>query len=722
MLVLATIFISYRGADIGNLPALSESFAASLIHEKLFSPAGAAESLAGVLIALLIAASWYGLGDLICSGMRRLVTQASDAGDVVAPRSLEVAVKCAFGAGAWSLLWFAFGVAGLYTKSVAVAMLTGGLSLAAFSAARILKAARANEKSENNDQVSRQASRQDQRSSFVILGWMMIGVPLLLALISAIAPPTAKDALLYHISLPKAYVAAARLVDVPGNLASYLAHGAEMHGLWAMLTGELVSIRAAEAAFGATMFAFYPLLLVAVYGCVRERGLNRSWAITATAMIAAIPTVWHVAASGYVDAAQVLYLLLAVRATGQWWTSASRFSLITLSLALGFALAIKLTTVFTIFGVAVVILLKAREAEKRVDWNAASTGQILMPGMLALICSGLLASPWYLRTWAKTGSPVFPFYANLWKGSAPGWDTERSILFQRLNARYGGAEKSALDYLLTPVRLSLMAQPEQAVWYDGVLGISFLCGLALLLWNLRRKLLDAELKIACGVSAGLFFCWLFSSQQLRYLLPALPGLAITITCATAALAKNSVIKKPDQPESAGAIQWMLLATTGVSLLVICAWFLESNPLRVVLGGESRATYLERRLDYYSYYETVNSQLPADARVWLINMRRDSYHLERPLFSDYLFEDYTLTQYVKESKNLEELRARTRAAGITHLLVRHDVLLDYARTTVVDEQKSEAENREKYQLLKSFLTEGTRIMRSDARFMLIELPA
>ena len=63
-----------------------------------------------------------------------------------------------------------------------------------------------------------------------------------------------------------------------------------------------------------------------------------------------------------------------------------------------------------------------------------------------------------------------------------------------------------------------------------------------------------------------------------------------------------------------------------------------DPLRVVLGGEPRNGYLERRLDYYRYYEVINRQLPPTARVWLIDMRRDTYHLERPYFSDFIFED------------------------------------------------------------------------------------
>jgi hypothetical protein len=141
----------------------------------------------------------------------------------------------------------------------------------------------------------------------------------------------------------------------------------------------------------------------------------------------------------------------------------------------------------------------------------------------------------------------------------------------------------------------------------------------------------------------------------------------------------------------------------------------------VLGGEARRDYLARRLDYYPYYEIVNTQLPQGARVWLINMRRDTYYIERPYFSDYMFEDYTIKQYTEESNSAAAIRARAREAGITHVLVRHDVLLDYDQSPIVDDRRPREQNMEKMRMLKAFLTEGTRVIRSDGKFMLIELP-
>jgi hypothetical protein len=331
--------------------------------------------------------------------------------------------------------------------------------------------------------------------------------------------------------------------------------------------------------------------------------------------------------------------------------------------------------------------------------------------MAALGLGVALAAPWYVRNWVRTGSPLFPFYLGIWPAEAPGWDLERSRLYETLFSLYGDTQ-APWDYLLAPLRLAVAAQPDQPGLYDGVLGVAVAFGLPLLVWALWARRLDVELRLAVLVSACLFVFWLFSSQQLRYLLPALPGLAVALAAAGAALGGKR----------GRVVHGLLVAAAALGVPVVLAWFLILDPARVVLGGEGRAEFLRRRLDYYPYYEVVNRELPVTAKVWLINMRRDTYHLERPYFSDFIFEDYTLTRLVRGAAGLEEIRARVRADGITHLLVRHDLLLDYRRSPLVDDRRPRAENLARLELLAAFFRDGTRLIKGDQKFWLIELPA
>ena len=239
-------------------------------------------------------------------------------------------------------------------------------------------------------------------------------------------------------------------------------------------------------------------------------------------------------------------------------------------------------------------------------------------------------------------------------------------------------------------------------------------GLILIVWAWRQFAFPIELKIAVGTSGIIFLFWLFSSEQLRYLLPIVPSLAVaTVVAANLILSKNAAFRK--------TIFAGFLATSLIGILTTAAWFAEKNPLRVVLGGENREDYLSRQLDYYDYYKIVNSDLPPDAKVWLINMRRDSYHLDREYISDYIFEDWTLKKFVEESQNITELRQKARALGITHVLTRHDFLLDYKRTVIVDDKRAEKENLMKLKLTEDFVLDRTNTILADKKFSLVKLP-
>ncbi len=255
-----------------------------------------------------------------------------------------------------------------------------------------------------------------------------------------------------------------------------------------------------------------------------------------------------------------------------------------------------------------------------------------------------------------------------------------------------------------------MGRRETPLEWESVCGPAFLAGTPLVALALWRRRLDAELGIAAAGGAWLFVWWALSAQVLRYLLPAMALWALAVAGAAAALADNGRV----------LARALLTATLG-GQLVILSWFVSDDPLRVVLGTEPRDAYLTRRLDYYPYYRLINETLPTDATVWLIDVRRDTYHLERAYVGDYLFEDYTFRQWVAEAGSAADLRARARAAGITHLLVRHDVLFDPARSVLVDDSRPETENRARLARARALLVDEARVLRADQKFVLAALP-
>lgn len=673
-------FFANRGADVGKIGTL----VGNLGGGPLFGWEGFRDSIAGGIVAVLLLLSWFGLGTFVSSFIPKHRGERHS-------HVLELAISVAVGAAVWSLIWFFLGLLWVYYPPMSAVAALAGVLLAVYGVRRVRE-------------IGEESRIPEKPSSVDSLILLLIAIPVALALIGALAPPTAKDTLLYHFALPKAFIAEHGNAFVEGNVASYLALGAEMHNVWAMLLGGMLNARAGEAAAGAVNWLFFPLLLAAVFGWARELGLERRSSLIAVLIVATVPTAYHVAASGYIDLQLALYTTLAAYAMCRWWRGKQSGWLIFAAIFLGASLSIKLTSVFILAAAALVIVLRAR-GEK--DQNA---GRIIACGFGALALAGVIASPWYLRTWRATGSPVFPFYMSIWKGETAGWDVDRSNLFQAMNSQYGGADKTPIDYLATPWNVSVTARPEEARYFDGVLGVAFLIGLPVLIFALWKLDLAAEVKISTGVAAVMFLFWLFSSQQLRYLLPIGPLLAIAIVAAAASV--SPAVRK--------VTQGSITAASVAGILVGFAWFAQRAPFRVVFGGETRDAYLTRTLDYYTYYTWLNSETPPDAKVWLINMRRDTYNLDRPVFSDYLFEDWTLRKMLWEARSLPELRAKAAAMNVRYILARHDFLLDYDHTTLVDDAKPRAENEAKLKIARDFILDGSRAVRADDKFSLIKV--
>ncbi|MGH7316632.1 MAG: hypothetical protein ACREJS_10270, partial [Candidatus Rokuibacteriota bacterium] len=213
-LVLAVAFLLNRGDDVGRLPALAASFVASLSRGPVWGSPGFLASLAGLALAGLMGLAWYGLGDAIARRLPPLREHPPhDA------RIEHVAGVTLLGAAAWSLIWFVLGAVYLYRVPVAGVALLAGLALAAGAVARARPSPGA---------VARGAAAATLA---------LIVSTQALALVAALAPPTAKDTLLYHFALPRAYIAAGGGIEVPHNIAGYYPLGVELHAVWAMLLG-----------------------------------------------------------------------------------------------------------------------------------------------------------------------------------------------------------------------------------------------------------------------------------------------------------------------------------------------------------------------------------------------------------------------------------------------------------------------------------------------------
>ena len=287
--VCVVAFLFYRGSDIGQLPKLIGNLGGG----PLFGT-GIIDAVIGVVAASLICQSWFGLGSAVLNAFPPLRIDR-----------MRDTVATTIGIAIWSFVWFFLGLFDLYSSTTAIAMLLIGLPLAIYT--------------QSKQPSVIEIARSDNFSNKELVTIAATLLPLGLVIITALAPPTAKDTLLYHFALPKAFIAQHSNAFIDGNIASYLAMGTEMQYVWAMLLGNIFSARAGEAAAGAVGFLFFAGLLRGAYRWAKEIGIMRHMSMLVILAIASIPTAYHVASSGYIDLSLALYITLAAYGLTRWW-------------------------------------------------------------------------------------------------------------------------------------------------------------------------------------------------------------------------------------------------------------------------------------------------------------------------------------------------------------------------------------------------------------------
>jgi hypothetical protein len=474
---------------------------------------------------------------------------------------------------------------------------------------------------------------------------------LLLALVRALAPPTAWDSLVYHLAGPRLYLESGAIshpLDLP-----YLGFP-QLVGMlftWGMgLAGE----RAA-----APIHWFYGVLgalALAVLGRRWWRGVA-GW--LAAAVLLSAQSIVSLAGRPYVDLALLVYATLSFGALasnllagrGRWW-------LVLSGVLAGFALSTKYTALAVLPGLALVLLVF------RIRQPQAIIKHLLLLGIVALV----IWSPWLIKNLVLTGNPTYPFFFG-----GIHWDAYRASWYDR-----SGTGLAFTD----PWRL-LAAPWEATIWsiegaglqgfpsYAATIGPLFLAFLPFLalVWGRvepqQRRWLVAAL-IYCAILYG-FWLWGVARSalliQTRLLFPAFGVLAFLVGTAV-----EGLHMLPPRPIN---LVWMARAVVvgvlALGLVTACLDAVRDRPLAVLLGFEKREAYLSRKLGWYHLAVThINQELPPDGMVLFLWETR-SYHCEGACLPDALLDRWLHSTQHLYGPDAAAIADAWRTEGVTHVL-------------------------------------------------------
>jgi 4-amino-4-deoxy-L-arabinose transferase-like glycosyltransferase len=599
-----------------------------------------ANIVAGLGRSLLSISVWLGLTWLGTALGRRI------AGGPLADEApiVRIALGAGLGLGLLSLLTLGLGLVGLLRSAVA----WGAILVLAALLRRDLRASLADLRAVVRGQESLLAWPTDGFRRWLAV---YVGASLLLAFLAALAPPTAWDALVYHLAGPALFVEAGRVghpVDLP--YLGFPQLGEMGFTLGMLLLGDGV---ASLLHFG------YGLLGVIITGALARRAFGQAVAWPAAALLLSVPSLVWLMSRAYVDVTLLFYATVAfyaftrwrnLRAGGEAESSIKWLSL--MGVFCGFSAGVKYTALAIPVALSLGLLWTSRhDGLRAVVWRIAQFGGI----------TAAVALPWLMENWLTTGNPVYPFFLY-----GVHWDAWRAWWYDRPGT--GLAVTAPWRLLIAPLEATVLGT-EGGEPYDATIGplLLALTPLLIVTWpGLKReeRAVAGHMLLFFGVNYGLWLVGLARSALLVQTRLLLPIFGVVAVLGAVALDRLTILRR-----SQLAVDWIARAVVSLALALLLfsnlITFLQVNPMPVIAGLEGRDDYLSRRLGTYQLAMRTVNALPPDSRVVFLWEPR-SYACQVDCRPDALLDRFLhLTHLYPDAGSIAKA---WREEGVTHVLL------------------------------------------------------
>jgi hypothetical protein len=491
-------------------------------------------------------------------------------------------------------------------------------------------------------------------------GKWTLGALALLPLPMALAPAVSTDALVYQLRFPEMTLWTGRWAIDPANSTSFFPAASETLYLYGL------SVDGSGICAQLIHYGFFLLTLAALLALGRTAA-GPAGGATAARLFASIPAAGIVAGWSWSDMTLCFALLASALAL-------SHEEVAPAVALLGLAAATKYS------GAALALALAAAAAVIAVRRRRFGA---LLAGAGAAV---LVALPWYLFNWIRMGNPVYPLLPRLFGG--PAGVAERIVNWS------GSASKTSW--------VSYVSRPDTIDSDVGGIGLVLLLAAAIVHAVSSRRRRPVAAVVLAGVATLIPF-----APAARILLPPLAGGCLLAGIAFEDLRENK------------RARWAALLSVVVvfrgAVLIAAHNALFFNPVPCATGIEKPEEYRQRNFPADALFARADEKLPDAARVLVFGESR-LFRFPRPTTASSRVDPPAVLPYLRRAAAPEEVVARLRKSGITHLLVSLDALRSTPEALVWKQGLSEAE----LSLLSRVLQRCRALDRQDS-LVLLELP-
>ncbi|HTO75265.1 MAG TPA: glycosyltransferase family 39 protein [Thermoanaerobaculia bacterium] len=471
----------------------------------------------------------------------------------------------------------------------------------------------------------------------VLDGFRRIGAKILAAIVLlplvyfSLFPPLDPDTTMYHLPAARAFARSGAMPALPDLRYPVFPQLAELLDAAGMLLGGDVL-----TPLTSLLFCLLVAALLVAWG--RRLGDLRAGAWSAALWLGS-PFVLLLARSGLVEPATAVFTtaaLVAMQASvdggGAAWLAAAG------ALA-GWAAGTKYTGLYFVAA----LLLAAL---------ALSPHGARVRGAAAFALGALAAGgPWYVRNLLLSGNPVWPFLGTIFGYRF--WEPI-DVASVTWTLRHEGGPQTFRALLALPWNLATGRQPGVRSLVPGLFAL-FPIGVV---WGLASR----SRRWLVLVTIGFIVFWFATTQQIRFLIPAVPAICLLTACGFSVLSERLL------PLRRSAATAALTATAVVLGVALVPRELAGKIVRRDLppvDEASRATYFSSRLPSYPLYRRLNAEHGGRYTIYAFHDETMKYFCEGRHLGDW----FGLASYGR--MNLSSGSALLRSLqqlGADHLLV------------------------------------------------------
>lgn len=511
------------------------------------------------------------------------------------------------------------------------------------------------------------------RPAMTLVDWLLcsgIAIFGLHLFLGSFTPAWDFDVREYHLQGPKEWWQAGHIHALYHNAYTSFPFLSEMLSLLAMI----IDADPWKGAISgkATLAAFSILSVVSVFA-ISSRLFDRRCGLLAALILISTPWLLRISIIAYAESAITFYLIATVMAALRFPISGAPSETRRLAGVIGFLAGSAMSSKYPGIVSVVIpvgcyilwsILRTNFRSRNQTNNDTTDDGQRKVRfSIISTYALGVLlaVSPWLVRNVCDTGNPVYPLVWSVFGGTD--WD-------QSLNEKWKAAH-SAPDHHLAAIPQHLKDVALRNDWQNGLL-FALAIPVALLMFR-RREIKWTILHVTWLLGSW----WLLTHRIDRFWVPMIPVLAV-IASGTWALSRLRI--------------WHIFLTTAVLVTSLYNYaFCRLDVVGFHVGLSDLSTAAEKRVRDDLRY--LNAALPERSRVLMVgeaevfDCRFETIY--NTVFDESIFQAWTCSTKdvlagTPESaflpmKPANEIYARLKAEGITHVYVNWLEILRYRRT-------------------------------------------